>query len=66
MPKVKFNFIKETVDGNIFAKLINSEGKVLVEIEGEKIIKIEKTDTYKVQVEGKKHKGNFNLMWNVD
>ena len=60
---IKFNFSANTINGEISACIVDSNGKIVKEIKNEESIKIDKNDTYKIQVQGTNHEGNFILSW---
>ncbi|HBI04269.1 MAG TPA: hypothetical protein DDY49_09605 [Paenibacillaceae bacterium] len=62
---VMFSITSTTEKGELGAKVIDSQGKTILEIKKDESLNISKSDTYKIQVEGKEHKGNFELSWKV-
>lgn len=59
--KVTFSVITEK--GELIAKVIDSDGKTLNTLHPGDTVNLNKPGQYKLQVEGKKHKGCFILSW---
>ncbi len=60
---IKFDISINTDKGEFSAKFIDSDNKKVVDLEKSKSVKINKTDTYKIKVYGKEHKGKFTITW---
>lgn len=57
------HFHAETEQGTLIAKIIDSNGKTIQTLVPDHSFRLKKPGKYKFQVEGEKHKGNFNLAW---
>jgi hypothetical protein len=60
---INFSFSANTVSCELSARVIDSKGNTVVELKGDQSVQIDKTDTYKIQVEGQKHQGGLLLSW---
>ena len=60
---LKIKFSAETEQGNLIAKVIDSEGETIKTLNPEDSVTLSQSGKYKFQVEGEKHKGNFTLSW---
>ncbi len=58
-------FTAETEKGKLIAKVINSDGKTTETLKSGDTVKVNNPGQYKLQVEGKKHKGSFLLSWKI-
>ncbi|XMB67259.1 hypothetical protein RI065_01690 [Mycoplasmatota bacterium zrk1] len=66
---ISFNLEVTTEEGNFTVKILDSEGDIILSInsdEHSKDLLIEHTGTYRIQVEGDKHEGEFDLVWYVN
>lgn len=61
---LEVTFSAETEEGNLIAKVIDSEGETVKTLNPEDTVTLSHPGKYKFQVEGEKHKGNFTLSWN--
>lgn len=64
--RITFGYAVGTVQGELSAKLINSDDNTEVDIEDRLTYEIKKTGTYKIEVIGVKHSGAFALEWKVE
>jgi hypothetical protein len=62
---MRVSFTAETEKGSLAAKVIDSSGKTVETLKTGDTVKVNKPDQYKLQVEGKKHKGSFILSWKI-
>ena len=67
--KVKFYTVTE--EGSIAAQVEDPSGEVILQLEGqddaqEKEIAINRTGTYSMKVTADKHKGSFQLNWEIE
>lgn len=60
------HFSSVTKKGTLTASVINSEGRKIKSIETDDTVQIDKPGKYKLQVNGKKHKGHFTLSWKIE
>lgn len=60
---VDFQVSLNTESGEFSAELIDSSGITVTKLDKDKVVKIAKTGTYKIQVDGTRHKGNFAISW---
>ncbi|WMJ81097.1 hypothetical protein RBU49_02245 [Clostridium sp. MB40-C1] len=63
---IKFDFEISNIKGKISAKVKDSQENTVAEIDKSKLVKMDKADTYTIQVEGENHEGGFVLTWNVN
>ncbi|WP_084780324.1 hypothetical protein [Bacillus massilinigeriensis] len=63
---LRATFSADTKKGKIHAKVIDSNGKTIQFLESGETLKLKEPDKYKMQVEGKKHKGEFTLSWEIE
>ncbi|WP_070120946.1 hypothetical protein [Bacillus marinisedimentorum] len=56
-------FKAKTEEGDLIAKVLDGEGQTYKTIKPEDSVKLSRPGKYKMQVEGKKHKGSFTLSW---
>jgi hypothetical protein len=59
-------FVAETKKGELDAKVIDSDGNTVKTIEPGDTFDLEQPGKYKLQVEGEKHQGNFELSWEIE
>lgn len=59
-------FKAKTEKGKLLAKVINSDGKTVKTLDAGDTTTLQTPDHYKLQVEGKHHKGNFTLSWKIE
>ncbi|MGG0720552.1 hypothetical protein ABE096_23680 [Robertmurraya massiliosenegalensis] len=56
-------FSVRTEKGELIAKVINSDGETLKTLKDGDSFTLNHSGSYKLQVEGEKHRGNFTLSW---
>lgn len=59
-------FSAVTEKGDLLAKVIDDDGKVIETLAVGDQISIKQPGQYKLQVEGEKHKGSFTLSWETE
>lgn len=59
-------FSATTEKGKITARVIDSNGKTIKTLNTGDTVSLNQPGKYKLQVEGKKHKGEFTLSWNIN
>lgn len=64
--KLTLTFLAETKKGELVAKVIDSDDNTLKTLEPGDTVSLNQSGTYKIQVEGEKHKGNFKLSWKIE
>lgn len=60
---VRFSYSNHTISGQLTARVIDPEGRSLVELSGQDSVVIPKTGQYKVIVNGSDHEGSFMVSW---
>jgi len=64
-----FRYSIRIKSGSLSAKLVDSEGYMVMEFESKesrtKEIKINKTDTYKIVINGQEAEGSYNIGWEI-
>lgn len=60
---VLFQLASHTEGGSLTAELLTSSGQVVSTLTGERTIVIPQTNTYRIQVQGDHHHGDFMLTW---
>lgn len=63
--ELTLGFLAETEKGNLVAKVIDSEGKIVKTLNPDDTANVIQSGEYKLQVEGEKHQGNFTLSWKI-
>ncbi len=59
-------FKATTENGELAAKVLDADGQTYKTIKSGDSVKISQPGKYKMQVEGKKHKGRFVLSWKIE
>ncbi|AQS04746.1 hypothetical protein [Clostridium beijerinckii] len=63
---IRFNYKSTIKDGKLLLRFVDCQGNLIYEFDpgknGEKDIKIEKTDIYELFIEGDKFKGNYEII----
>ncbi|WML40029.1 hypothetical protein RCG19_23170 [Neobacillus sp. OS1-2] len=63
---LKVTFSGDTEKGEIIAKVIDSDGNTSKTLKSGNTVTIFEPGHYKLQVEGKEHKGHFTLSWKIE
>ena len=67
--KISINFDSRTEGGNISANLIDIDNGTIIDLGGKEYnnneLIIENAGSYRLRVNGNKHKGSFILSWNI-
>lgn len=58
-------FSVETLEGELLAKVIDSEGKTIKTLQNGDSFSLSEPGDFKVQVEGNEHKGNFIISYEI-